>query len=113
MGAVSWAPPARRGVYRRARRRKPHFTGTSRYHVTLSAQPRNVFAVARGLLAHRLGVVAAGVQRRAMTSRSPKLFILGGKLFRVGPVGKASSIWVNNRGSELLAGIQRSGAGPR
>jgi hypothetical protein len=26
---------------------------------------------------------------------------------------RGSSIWGNNRGSELLAGIQRSGAGPR
>jgi hypothetical protein len=26
---------------------------------------------------------------------------------------RGSSIWGNNRGSELLAGVQRSGAGPR
>ena len=29
------------------------------------------------------------------------------------PPSRRSSIWRNNRGSELVAGIQRSGAGPR
>ena len=67
MGAVSWAPPARRGVYRRARRRKPHFMGTSRNHVTLSGFQRQQ----RQRNRRGLRTFCERATRRPVTSSSP------------------------------------------